>query len=493
MSESTTARVRRLSTRAERARPRFPSGSRSSLGAALAAVGLLMGTASAAPQSDTPTGTSTEAPASGGPSMSAPAEAQAAPEQEHFTARGNVDLLSSGRWLRLVDSEWNPGNRRLEVPGFHLEAELRPNLRIEYGNMLALIFRPRFLVNVGMAQLEGAWQTEKSNARVDFGEVYGSWRLSDTFSLAYGVQNFQWGPAESLSPSNRIFHETGLLRDSLYSVRGKHLIRANASIGSQWSSVWLVELTSLGEQPFVAGDEFAPAGQWKMEWTSESGDTYLGATVGAGGRSSPWFGEYAQVAVTDGLFLYADASHSASSKAWYPVTREVQVEVAGRPVGVEVDLFEHSLAAVESPARFQTLLVAGARYAFENGLDIRAEYIHHTAGWSREELERAERAAARTPELLGPYLNPGLEYLGQRLLYLSLRAPELPPQKKLALQARYARSLVDDSGAAFLTATVDATESAVLFLSILASHGESYGEFSRLVRSAATFGAVYTW
>lgn len=146
----------------------------------------------------------------------------------------------------------------------------------------------------------------------------------------------------------------------------------------------------------------------------------------------------------------------------------------------------------EARRRLHTMALGGARYTFESGTDLRVEVLLNEPGWSEEELLRAPFAAASTGEL-APYLAPGLELLGRHIAYASLRLPELAPQDRLTVQLRYAHSLTDGSGAAFVSTTPDATDSLVLFLSAFGSHGDEAGEFSRLVRGALVLGAVHTW
>jgi hypothetical protein len=304
-----------------------------------------------------------------------------------------------------------------------------------------------------------------------------TWRLSDALSFTWGLQNFQWGPAELVSPSNRLFHQTGLLRDVLYFVPGKHLLRVNASVGKAWTAVLLAELTAVpGEVPFTAGEPFSPKGQLKLEWADEQGRGQVGIVGGVGTRTWPFFGEYAQWQLTDGLSLYVDASHSSQRTAWYPALTDDNPAFVQRP---------------SVPEHLLTTAVGGARYTFESGLDVRVEVLFNEPGWSRDELRVAgERTLAWAQPQQGA---PGLEFLGRWVGYASVRLPDLPPGKHLAISARYAHSFTDDSGAGFLTLTLDASDAVVVFASALVTHGTTSGEFSRVARAAFSAGASYSW
>jgi hypothetical protein len=281
-----------------------------------------------------------------------------------------------------------------------------------------------------------------------------------------------------MSPSNRIFHETGFARDPLYLVRGKELARVNLSHGSEWSAVFLAEVAPNGDAPFVAGEPFEPKGQAKLEWAAPSGRGWLGVTAGAGRRTRGFFGEYAAVTVHEGLSVYADAVHQAGTRAWYPVD-----------LGPAGAIFRQDATS----AGLRSLVLGGVRYSFVNGTDVRVEYVFDEAGWTGSELALASRAATASPALVPAWLAPGFELLGREHLYASVGLPDLPPGKRTKAQLRYLTSLTDHSGAAFATASYDATDSAVVFVSAIWTHGEDHGAVSRLVVAAATAGIVVSW
>jgi hypothetical protein len=394
-----------------------------------------------------------------------------------FSARGKVEAFLALRSTLPSEGELNPGNAALHLPLANGALELRPALTVEYGRWLTFLARPRLAVAAGAARVDGAWDGGRGEAAVEWAELSVTWRLSDALAFTWGLQNFQWGPAELLSPSNRLFHQTGLLRDVLFFVPGQHLLRVNASAGKAWTAVLLAELTPApGEVPFTAGEPFSPKGQLKLEWADEQGRGQVGVAGGVGTRTWPFFGEYAQWQLTDGLSVYADASHSSQRTAWYPA------------LAAESPAFVHRASV---PEHLATTAVGGARYAFEGGLEVRVEALFNEAGWSRDELRAAgERPLAwAQPQQFAP----GLEFLGRWVGYASARLPDLPPGKRLALSARYAHSFTDDSGAGFLTLTLDASDAAVVFASALVTHGTASGEFSRVARAAFSAGASYSW
>jgi hypothetical protein len=413
----------------------------------------------------------------------APARAQEVGEAG-LAFRGRLEWISAAQGTAPRDTGVNPGNAVLRLPQVAAQTELRPDLRLERGADLTLVARPRLLLEGSKARAAGAWQEEARDATATWLELFGSWRVDDRLAVAYGLQNFQWGPAELLSPSNRIFHETGFTRDPLYAVRGKHLVRVNLSSGQSLSAVLLAEVRDNGEDPFVAGAPFDPKGEAKLEWSAPSGRGYLGLTGGAGKVSRGFFGEYGALQLTDGLSLYADAVHQAGSEAWVPVA------LPGGAVG---------FVQANRLRGLRTLAVGGVRYTFAGGTDVRVEYVLDEAGWDRSRLALASRAPAAAPPSPGQpaavaaWLRPGFELVGRQLAYASLTLVDLPPARRTKVQARLLAALEDGSAAAFVTASHDATDAVVVFVSAAAADGARDAALSRLVRGMALAGAVVSW
>lgn len=394
--------------------------------------------------------------------------------------RTSVEWLSAIRWLDPADTAVNPGNTLLGLSNVHLQSELRPNLRVRFGPRFELVLRPRVLATLDRTSAAGRETTTARDTSANWTEAFVHWQPSDTLSFTYGLQNFQWGPAELVSPSNRVFHETGVFRDPLYYVRGRHLARVNASFGRQWSIVGLAELGANGEPAFRAGERFRRQGQVKAEFTSARGGDYVGLVAGARDGDRGWLGEYGQVGLTEGLSLYADVSHRRGSEAWVPVARRPGVVFAQRDSG---------------SGGWRTFGLGGVRYTFGSGVDARLEYLHQDAGWRRHEfgLALVALASAPTRENVERWTTPGLEFVGRSLGLASVRVPGLGRGDRINVQGRYLRSFTDRSGVVFGYVTVDTTDALVLFGSLAVTHGAAGAELSRLARAALSAGGVYTW
>jgi len=397
---------------------------------------------------------------------------------EPLSVQGRIEWLSAGGAVVPRDTAVNPGNRALRLPAASVGTELRPDLRLEHASGLRAVARPRLWAAVEKARVDGIWGAERRDGGAEWLEAYASWRAGPSLEIAYGLQNFQWGPAELMSPSNRLFHETGFARDPRYAVRGRHLARVNVSRGQAFTVVALAELRPNGEEPFVAGEPFEPKAQVKLEWAAPGGGPYVGFTAGAGRLTRGFLGEYLAVPLGGALSVYADAVHAAGSRAWVP-----------GPDGF-------AQAAEGSGPR--TLALGGVRFTFEGGADLRLEYVFDEAGWSPAQLLLAARvaaaaAAAGQGEALAAYLRPGLELGARQLAYASLRLPDLAPSDRTHVQVGYLAALEDGSGAAFATATFDASDSAVLFGTAIGTHGRDHGTLSRLARGTVVLGAAVTF
>lgn len=418
-------------------------------------------------------------------SVAASAAAQDAPQPASTATQ--VWFRISTQWIAasaLVDpaDTWlNRGNRTLAVPQASWFTELRSNARLEVGSRFQLVVRPRARGVLETAHVSSSPTTTRRDATFEMTEAYLSWRPVDAVTVSYGLQNFQWGPADMMGPSNRIFHEVGIFRDALYSVRGKHLARVNVSAGRQWSLVALAEVGATDEQPSRAGAAFRRAGQAKLEYTLESGASYAGVTVGGRQAEPPWVGGYASVTLSDSVSAYLDASVMRGSEAWMPRgTGDGGFEFARR----------------SAPRRARVLAVAGLRYTWPATLDARAEYLRQDAGYSRWQVRTAAPlAVAQQPSraAIERWLTPGLEFLGRDLMLVSMTARDLGAGGRLDLQGRYVRSFTDDSGAAFVTATVDASDALVVFASVTLTHGAELSEFTRVARAGAVAGLIWSW
>ena len=322
--------------------------------------------------------------------------------------------------------------------------------------------------------------------KCSFPEVYVAWRPFDALAITYGLQNFQWGPAELVSPSNRVFHETGVFRDPLYSVRGKHLLRANVSVGRQWSLVALAELSHNGagaDEAFQAGVPFQATGPREVRVHERRRRHLRGRDPRCRGRGAPrvrrrdgtWM-------LSDALALYIDASHGRGSAAY----------VSGAAAWTARRSSTARVATATTGRRWRwwwrlTCSRGATRCASKTSTRMRATATSNCA--MRSPPCCWHRIASSTQR----FLAPGLEFVGRDLALVSLRLPDLPPARRINGQARYLGSITDGSGVVFTTLSLNATDAMVAFATAAVTHGASHAEFSRLVGGFVTVGVVYAF
>lgn len=392
--------------------------------------------------------------------------------------RGSLDLFSSVLGIWRASGQLNPDNQVLRTPHGVVDNQLRPNLRFEL-DRLQVVVRPRFSLDWSVRRDEDAWSDEWKGS-VDLPEAYASWRVNDVFSLSYGLQNYQWGPAETLNATNTIIHRP-YNRNLLTLVKGKQIVRLNISYGRRFSTILLFEPGDNGEPPFRFNTRFDRKILLRTELTSRSGASYVGLAGGAGSLSAEWFGEYGSVALSDAFSIYIDARHQAGSDAWYPTAS------ADDPVGFEQRRSQH----------IKTIGVAGARYTFESGADLRVEYIHNDVGYTRQEERLATQNVltrlATTPAVLGYLQAPGLDLPGQKYAYASARAPDLLKDKSLTMDLRVIKNFADNTGIVFVNIEWFATDALVVFSSSSIAFGREDGDLTRQARAYSILGIRHTW
>ncbi len=405
--------------------------------------------------------------------------------------RASLTWTTAAGYTGLTEIPANFGNSVLELPDFQALTELKPDLSAEAGKF-HIIARPRLRFSILHSTVQGASKSRFESPELLMNELYLQWTPSDYISLAYGLQNFQWGPAESMSPSNRIFHETVQSRDILYAVRGHHLARLNLTPAQDWSLILMGELTENGEESYAADQPFEAKALLKAEHSWNSGADYIGLVGGVRQVAKPWFGEYFNLSPLEGLSLYADASHEQGSRAWYPETR------------TDLGTGASSLVLAQSQAAstgLYTLAVFGARYTFLGGSDLRFEFVYDGAAYNPAERQLIRQALAPTggtrlfidAENLRRLLRPGLEFPGQRFALVSLRVPDFLLERNLSLYTRYMHSLTDQSGQAYATLEYIVGDSGTLFGATGFTHGEPVDELRGFSSYSLLVGYRHAW
>lgn len=399
-----------------------------------------------------------------------------------LTYRGSVSWWNSYQYSPVFENSIvNPNNLVLGLPEDRYSSEMRPNLKF-VSSSLQIILRPRAryafkLIRSG----DNADYREKTKVDTFVSEAFFQWNLKDDLAFALGAQSYQWGAAEVLSPSNRIFHETAQDRTNLFEVRGRYIARANYSFGKSFSMVVMSEVLenkdNVDIRTYSAEEIWYPTVLIKPEFNWNNGSDYFGLVLGNKEKNRPWLGQYFSYGIPffEGLSIYADSSHERGSNAWYP-----QVSPLG-PNKPNIITFARSK---KDDTTVKSLAISGLRYDFEDGSIVRAEFIHNDAAYTDDERDLAlasfqspvpEQLAFRT-ENTQRFLAPGIELPGRRLVYLSAYVPNPFSLKDLIFFARGLRSISDQSGTYYGSIDYTVGDSGTISYAYSLSNGPIDGE-----------------
>jgi hypothetical protein len=389
----------------------------------------------------------------------------------------------------LLDTPTNTGNFN-QLPNQVATVELRPSLKASGKDWKATL-RPRVIGTRKVIPSTGTLARTDLKAKVIVSEAFGTYDATETLSLSYGLQNFQWGPAESASPSNFIFHDNVQAKDSLFETRGKHLLRVNYTPLAHLSEVLLVEPSTNGEQEFEYNEKYSRKVLLKSEYSWAGGSSYAGLVLGWRENFGKSLGEYASTEVLAGLDVYLDANHHQGNLAYYPTSI---------PTGPTSQVTLLTQSRRENP-QFSHFLAAGGRYSFGSGNEARLEGIYQSSGYSPEEFLSAWNAlipSSGRQLLLLPTNTQianqnGLEFPGRRYAYLSFRFPDVLGVQELTIYLRSLWSLQDHSNASYLSAEKSIGEHGNVFGNINVNSGNPATELRGLMRYSGTIGYRQTW
>ena len=420
--------------------------------------------------------------------------ASTAQAQEGLVSEGVFTWINAVRYSVLGEHPLNPDNSVLEIPRVAVVSEFRPNFKIA-GEKLQLVARPRVRMMWSEIEAGDAEPVPKGYSEYEMNEAFAYWLLSDHFAFTVGLQSYQWGPAESLSPSNRLFHETALARDVLYEVRGRHLARLNYSLGQGFSVVLLSEYQESDEEaPFLAEEAFATTTAVKAELSFGGGAHYIGLVGGGREHGRPWLGEYASLALPfpEGTSVYFDAAHQRGSSAYYPISQ------TGPAGPVEVVSLEQTR---KDEDRVETIAVSGLRYDFVQGTIARLEYIWNEPGYdqTQQDLVRAALVSeelaqqATKGQLIGRSHAAGLELPGKRYAFASLFVPDFLTVDDLTATGRALVSLTDQSTNSYLALEYEVGDAGTAFMASSLSSGEQDSELAGFTKQSHIGGYRYIW
>ncbi len=383
-----------------------------------------------------------------------------------YSAQGILSYQKS----QTPEGLFNPGRLILDDPLNQLSYEARTDVSMEMQS-IRLDLRPRLIGSQSRSSEASQWQNQQPDIQWNHATI--NW-TSSWLDLHYGLENYQWGPGEILSPSHTLTGDSILDHLGFYEAPGYQQLRANGSWGENLSLVLLFRPSfSLLKKP--AEDQ---AVLLKPEWRSSDGRWFLGLTVTGQKFEEPTWGLYGQSELWDASFIYFDASITQDLKAKIPLPAE-----------------ESWLIAQPESKALQHTALAGARYNFPGGADLRVEYLRQSRGFSRlawnnyRQAIRSADPSLRLPLILQSWSGTQ-PFASSDLLYSSLRWPDIY-KGHFNLQTRLMHSLSDPSALIGLVLDDHVGDHMQWLLEYYQSLGSKDQDLTRGISQILTFACRY--
>lgn len=389
------------------------------------------------------------------------------------------DLILAPSYTKQAQSTLNPGNQILQRPRTTLISEVRADFKIMINKKWFFIARPQWVLTHQQIYTESP-DSKKTElfGKLDLSDFFTDYQINESLNVAIGLQNYQWGPAELLSPSNPIFHFQSQQKSFLHKEKGKVLAKLNWDPSQDWNLLLLNEFLSNNEPEFIADEDFKNKSLFRIENKLSNPFNYWGLTIGTEQNQDLFVGAYGNWTFYETLSFYVDSKHRKGRYHY-------------RPEQNFLGLYDLTLAPREKESIFN-LSVLGLRY--EEDIDLRLEYVNNQIGFNKSELKNAITSASTlSPNLvqnLKRFQNTGLEFLGQNYLYISLRKNNVLKFmfKDLIFSTRYLHSMQDSSGVLQMVFEKPIFVSATGYLESQLSLGEDAKEFTLADRSRVALG-----
>lgn len=391
-----------------------------------------------------------------------------------WTFEQSYKLLGTVQEGSVAKELTNPNNQFYQLPERSVLIEFRPEIQGSY-KRYKLVLRPRASLlddfrNVPpLNPAPPGYQSPKDQditSEAYLNEAYIAGTPSGKWQYVFGLQNFQWGPAELASPSNPIFRDLGLSKTYFFETRGKGILRANYSPSGQTTIIAMGEAFDNGEKRNASDPKFRKKALIKAEIADKSQTNYIGAVISSSEDDKPIYGSYAHYEVSPGFTIYYDMQARKSSRIWQPVASQLGVT------------FAQSLTEDE---KLSTAALAGFRYTTEGNIDYRVESFYEGSAWTKaqRDLGRAVLGLAPTADNAAIYLNPGSFFSGQKFVYLSARIPDFGWKDSLTLSLRDLYSATDQTQKIQVSLDTFFGDSIIMSTGATASVGAADGELTQ--------------
>lgn len=324
-------------------------------------------------------------------------------------------------------------------------------------------------------------ETSQTKVELRLNEFYWHHQLNEQSLIAVGLQNFQWGPGELLSPSNPIFHLMIDSQDPTFQMRGRSLLRFNYSPTENFSFITMAEVFRNEEREFIYDQAFYPKVLFKAETILSEATNYIGVTFGREQLGDPFIGAYANHTFNQTFSLYFDWKTTQVSKRYGP-----QMSPALGPT-IELQNYDGQNYA---------LGLMGVRLELEH-LDLRYEIVENQLAFSESEIQTAALAMQINPSQQSlqqaRFLNNGRELPSRQYRYFSLRLTRLVHWLDSTISIRHLLAHVDQSDQTTLQWDGTWGDHWNFFLMSTSSSPKDRGELSLLFKSRINGGLKYTW
>lgn len=374
----------------------------------------------------------------------------------------------------------DPTGGRLGAPESLFQSDLRLNSKYTFESGSRLVFRPRLLLDYKTYPESHPGPDRVTQGKLSLPEGYLEWDADEKTTLAGGLQNYQWGPSELMSPSNPFFHFRPEQRSYNYKEDGRFLLRLNWSPGANWNLIGLVEPINNGNSFWIYEKKFQPKALIKLERHGENALNYFGFGAGTMDDRIPFIGEYFNYEIRQGLSIYLDGRQSQGRAQYTPRLAPDTL---------------YDMVYVRDSQAWETLMVSGLRWE-EGDFDVRMEFIYNSYGLTLDEMQAAVSsvlpAHPRGDQNLKRLNASGMELPGQKYGYVSLRIPNVFIDNN-NLSFRYLRSLTDQSATLQTAYDGPLGKAWTLFAELNISLGKTTEELSALEKGSGTLGVKWNF
>lgn len=383
------------------------------------------------------------------------------------------ELILAYQQRESFNSGINPGNTILEIPYQTGIAAYSLNLKYEVNENWKTVLRGRAETQAQSIELyKGLQHKSKNVTGYDLSDAFVEYTNSSNFKSVIGLQVYQWGPAELLSPSNFIVHAESQQKSFLSKDKGYGLLRFNWTEGDG-NIVWLSEVQSQNQAPWQAEQEFQVSHLLKYEQNFSGGAHFAGLTLGKHRNQGSALGGYGVWRANDLWSFYFDGIAETKYEYFEPQKNSL-------------GFYE----IIQSENENKQLVNLGVR--FEDTWDFRVEYIYNSIGWSAEQFSQGVASATQlSPAILKNsvrFSKPGLDLLEKHYVYLSLRIPDLGKKKEIQAFVRCLKPL-QSSGVTYQVSFEQAINDAwMAYGEVIQKNGEANQSMTLADQTALSLG-----